>query len=227
MDSLKRLGDMSVVREGLLVCLMLSVATVAFAQEFTMFFPAGEIEDYEDKYGNLYSLGPKNAIEPTPIGSEATGWEDVFFEEDNLWSVCAYIGVDFLVSNAPGWGEDAPELTVEITMAHAGKYEVILHFLESSSARGASDLGDGPIQAALGDGDLVLYSAHNSVEASGGTGPSYPVGGGGAGSGMWWYTGVLGEVEVAAGEKIVVRVDDTPFDQFDLSGPGETTFSFT
>ncbi len=198
--------------------LVLFFAVNINAQDITYFFKAGDMSGEPDRFGNVYTVGPSDAILETPIGDPEL--EGVFFEEDNLWAIYPYIGDIFLISHAPGFWEDAPELTSEITVAMGGKYEVIFNFIDSNS-----EPGTGPIQAALGDEDLVVYSADNSVRRSGGTSPAYPVAGGSAGSGFW-YSVSLGEVEVEAGETIQVRVDDVPGDQFDIFASLEVGSTF-
>ncbi|MGC9328121.1 MAG: hypothetical protein ACP5I1_10845, partial [Candidatus Hinthialibacter sp.] len=133
----------------------------------TFTFLAGDFSGEPDRFGNSHRIVPEDAIDPREFGDEAL--QDVFFDEDNLWLRYRYEGDVFLVSHAPGFWEDAPELTMEITVAMGGKYEVIFNFLDSNDAPDT-----GPIQAALGDGDLVLYSHSNSNRATGGTTPGYP-----------------------------------------------------
>jgi hypothetical protein len=129
----------------------------------------------------------------------------------------------FLVSHAPGFFEDSPELTMEITPALPGKYEVILNFLDSNDAPGT-----GPILAALEDEELKMYFQDDgvSVRATGGTTPGYPQFGGTTAGGMFWQTVSLGEVEVDAGGTVRVRVDDVPGDQFDIIASFDVTTTF-
>ncbi|RJP22601.1 MAG: hypothetical protein C4527_21520 [Candidatus Omnitrophota bacterium] len=203
----------------LFVIIVLSLfAWSAPAQDITYFFKAGDMSGAPDRFGNTYKVGPASAILHIPIGDPAL--EGVYFEEDDLWSIYPYIGDIFLISHAPGFFEDAPELTAEITVAMGGKYEVILNFLDSNSAADT-----GPIQAALGDEDLVLYSASNTNRRSGGTAPPYPIAGGTSGAGFW-YSVSLGEVEVDAGGTIKVRIDDTPGDQFGIFASFEVGSTF-
>jgi hypothetical protein len=81
---------------------------------------------------------------------------------------------------------------------------VILNFLDSRE-----NPGDGTLQAALGENDLVEYSELNATPATGGTSPGYPQFDGTTQGTMWWQTVSLGEVEVDDGGHIRVRIDDT------------------
>ncbi len=191
----------------------------AAAQDITFYFPAGDFSGEPDRFGNTHRIIPMEAIDPRPFGNEAL--QDVYFDEDNLWLIYRVEGNVLLVSHAPGFGEDAPELTMEITVAMGGKYEVILRFLDSNDAPDT-----GPIQAALGDAPLALYSASNSIRATGGTVPGYPTVGGATSGGMFWYSASLGEVEVEAGGVIKVRVDDTPYEEFNLASEMYVTSTF-
>ena len=181
--------------------LFLSATSLGYAQEISFFFSAGDFSGEPDRFGNTHTVGPGEAIEPRPFGNEAL--DDVFFDEDNLWLIYVHEGNTFLVSHAPGDFEDSPEVYMDITVAIGGTYEVILDHLDNRS-----EPGSGPIQAALGDNDLVEYSELNSTPATGGTAPGYPSIGNVTSGNMWWQTVSLGEVEVEAGEVIRVRVDD-------------------
>ncbi len=199
--------------------LLVLVAFSASAQDITFYFSAGDFSGEPDRFGNTFKVVPEDAIDPREYGNEEL--LDVYFDEDNLWLKYREAGNVLLVSHGPGYWEDAPELTMEITAAMAGKYEVILNFLD---ANGAPDTG--PIQAALGDEALVLYSDANAIGATGGTSPGYPTVGGGTAGNMWWYTVSLGEAEVDAGGVIKVRVDDVPGDAFDIPAEPHVTSTF-
>lgn len=201
--------------------LCLSITMQLQAQDLTFFFSAGDLSGEPDRFGNTHTVGPEDAIDPRPFGNEALA--DVFFDEDNLWLIYQVEGNVFLVSHAPGFFEDSPELTMEITPALPGRYEVILNFLDSNAAPGT-----GPIQAALGDDDLQLYFEGDgtSVRATGGTTPGYPQFGGTTAGGMWWQSASLGEIEVEAGGTVNVRVDDVPGDQFGIVADFDVTSTF-
>jgi hypothetical protein len=202
--------------------LLLFVVLFAFnasAQDIMFYFSAGDFSGEPDNFNNTHKVTPDDAIDPRLFGNEEL--LDVFFDEDNLWLKYQEAGNVLLVSHGPGFWEDAPELTMEITVAMAGKYEVIFNFLDS---RDAPDTG--PIQAALGGEDLVLYSHSNSIEATGGTAPGYPTVGGETSGSMFWHSVVLGEVEADAGGVVKVRVDDTPGDEFNLPAEGYVTSTF-
>lgn len=211
--------------KSILCCLLVvsfSVSTqLVQAQDLSFFFSAGDFSGEPDRFGNTHTVGPASAIDPRPFGNEALA--DVFFDEDGLWLIYQVEGNIFLVSHAPGFFEDAPELTMEITPALPGRYEVILHFLDANA-----DPGTGPIQAALNDGDLQLYFEGDgiSVRATGGTTPGYPQFGGVTAGGMWWQTASLGEVEVEAGGTVRVRVDDVPGDLFNILADASVTTTF-
>lgn len=198
---------------------ILLVGVGVSAQEFTIFFPAGTVEKATDRFGNTFVVGPASAIESRPLDTLVN--EGVIFEEDKKWLVHRVEGNLFLVSHAPGLWEDAPEVKMEITVGSGGKYQVTLNFLDSNTA-----LGTGPIQAALGSGDLVIYSADNSVRASGGTTPAYPFSDGTTSGAMFWYSVVLGEVEVKDGETITIRIDDVPGDKFGIAASLEVCSVF-
>ena len=143
----------------------------------------------------------------TPIRYEAIdqGNEallDVFFDEDDKWLLYQVAGNTMLVSHAPSGFEDAPELTMDIEVAIGGTYEVILNFLDSRE-----NPGDGTLQAALGENELVEYSELNATPAR--TSPGYPQFDGTTQGTMWWQTVSLGEVEVDDGGHIRIRIDDT------------------
>lgn len=185
--------------------------------QITVFYPAALFSDEPDRYGNVYSIGPMNAIQETDIAELPL---DYFYEDDNLWNVWNYLGIRMLISHAPSFGEDAPELTATITSAFPARYEVILNFLENNT-----EPGTGPILAALGDDELQLYDDSNSVRATGGTTPQYPVFGSFAGN-AWWYSVSLGEVDVDAGGVITIRIDDTPSHEFDIVATSEVANVF-
>lgn len=203
----------------LLAIPMFSVWNPAMGQDITFYFSAGDFSGEPDRFGNTHRVVPEDAIDPRLFGNEDLA--DVFFDDDDKWLKYQEAGNVLLVSHAPGFGEDAPELTMEITVALGGKYEVILRFLDSNDAPDT-----GPIQAALGDEELKLYSASNSIRATGGTTPGYPVVGGSTSGGMFWYSASLGEVEVEAGGTIRVRVDDTPWEEFGLDSEFYVTTTF-
>ena len=195
------------------VGLLLVVGDV-YGQGITLFFPAGDFSGTPDRFGNVYRVGPSSAILSTPIGDPAL--ENVNIEEDGLWSIWTFIGNTMLISHAPGYFENAPELTADITIGTAGKYEVILNFIENNTTAGT-----GPIQAALGSAPLTYYDANNTDRATGGVGLAYPFAGTTVGS-AWWYSVSLGTVDVASGGVIRVRVDDVPGDQFNVIATPET-----
>ena len=172
------------------------------AQNITFFFSAGDLSENPDRFGNTHSVGPAEAIDPRPFGNEAL--LDVFFDEDDKWLLYQVAGNTMLVSHSPSGFEDAPELTMDIAVAIGGTYEVILNFLDSRE-----NPGDGTLQAALGENDLVEYSELNATPATGGTSPGYPQFDGTTQGTMWWQTVSLGEVEVDDGGHIRVRIDDT------------------
>ncbi len=203
---------------GLLLFIIL-IAFNASAQDITFYFSAGDFSGEPDRFGNTHKVVPEDAIDPRLFGNEEL--LDVYFDEDNLWLKYQEAGNVLLVSHGPGFWEDAPELTMEITLALAGKYEVIFNFLDSDEFPDT-----GPIQAALEDEELVLYSHSNSIEATGGTRPGYPTVGNETSGSMFWHSVVLGEVEVDAGGVVKVRVDDTPGDDFNLPSEGYVTSTF-
>lgn len=176
--------------------------TGAQAQNITFFFSAGDFSGEPDRFGNTHVVGPEDAIDPRPFGNEEL--QEIFFDEDNKWLIYELAGNTMLVSHAPSGFEDSPELFMDINVAIGGKYEVILNFLDSRE-----NPGDGTIQAAIGDGDLVEYSELNATPATGGTSPGYPQFDGTTQGTMWWQTVSLGEVEVEDGGLIKVRIDDT------------------
>ena len=147
---------------------MISINPVT-AQDITFFFAAGDFSGEPDRFGNTHTVGPADAIEARPFGDEELLEEDTYFDEDNKWLIYVVGGNTLLVSHAPGELEDSPELFMDITVAMGGKYEVILNFLDNNS-----DPGSGPIQAALGDGELMEYSELNAIRATGGVSPGYP-----------------------------------------------------
>ncbi len=203
---------------GCVTLALLLMAVSVGAQDITYFFKAGDMSGEPDRFGNTYTVGPDDAILDIPLDSPDI--EGILFEEDDLWAIYPYIGDIFLISHAPGFWEDAPEIVSEITVAMGGKYEVILNFIDSNS-----EPGTGPIQAALGDEDLVMYSADNTNRRSGGTAPPYPIAGGESGAGFW-YSIPLGEVDVEAGDTIKVRIDDVPGDQYGLISAFEVGSTF-
>jgi len=207
------------VKYPFFIVVVLILAVSVSAQDFNIFFPAGTPEETTDRFGNTYKVGPADAIESEDLDTLVN--EGVFFEEDGKWLVYPYEGDLLLLSHGPGMWEDAPEVTMEITLSHAGTYRVTFNFLESNSAPGT-----GPIFAALGDADLELYNVDNSERRSGGTSPAVPFSDGGTGGSMFWYSAVLGEVEVQDGETITIRVDDVPGDQYQLDSPMESASTF-
>lgn len=132
----------------------------ASAQGITFFFSAGDLSGEPDRFGNRHSISPsdpgddpeepitlEDVIEPLPFGDD-----DLFgvaVEEDNKWLIYPVFGNSMLVSNGPAGLEDSPELTMDITLAIGGKFEVVLNFLDERDNPGA-----GPILAAIGDGEL-------------------------------------------------------------------------
>ncbi len=209
----------SIVRHSFLVAAVLVLAVGVSAQDFNIFFPAGTVEETTDRFGNVYSVGPADAIESRPMETLLGEW--VYFEEDGKWLVYPVEGDMLLLSHAPGFWEDAPEVTMEMTLAYGGKYQVTFNYLESNSTPLT-----GPIFAALGDGDMELYNADNTERRSGGTDPPVPFSDGSTGAGMFWYSVVLGEVEVQDGETITVRVDDVPGEQYELGAPPDSASTF-
>ncbi|MDA7524224.1 hypothetical protein N8667_01435 [Verrucomicrobia bacterium] len=187
---------------NLALLLMLGASPSIVAQNITFFFSAGDLGGEADRFGNTYTVGPQDAIDPRPFGNEDL--QDVFFDEDDKWLIYKVEGNTMLVSHSPGGFEDSPELFMDITTAIGGKYEVILNFLDSRNTTGAA-----PIKAALGGGELVEYSELNATPATGGTSPGYPQFDGNTQGTMWWQTVSLGEVEVEDGGVIKVRVDDS------------------
>jgi hypothetical protein len=122
---------------GLLFVAFLAVH--ASAQDVTFYFSAGDFSGKPDRFGNTHKITPESAIDPRMFGNEEL--LDVFFDEDNKWLKYQEAGNVLLVSHGPGFGEDAPELTMEITVAMGGKYEVILKFLDSNDTRCGSHSG--------------------------------------------------------------------------------------
>jgi hypothetical protein len=187
-------------------------------QGISFFFAAGDLSGDPDRFGNRHSIAPTDpgddpeepitlddVIEPLPFGDDDLF--DVVVEEDNKWLIYPVFGNLMLVSNGPAGLEDSPELTMDITVAVGGKFEVILNFLDERNNPGA-----GPILAAVGDGELKGFSEENSEPATGGTSPGYPGIDATTQGAMWWQTTSLGEVEIVAGESLKVRVDDTTSD---------------
>ncbi|MGI6458158.1 MAG: hypothetical protein ACOX5R_21425 [bacterium] len=125
------------------------------------------------------------------------------FHQDNLWSIYPVTGRTILISYGPGSQEDSPPLTTRITLAHAGTYEVIFNFLDSDD-----NPDEGIIEASLNDGETLEYGAAIATRASGGTSPGYPWIDNTYVSGMFWYSAVMGQVTVEAGETIEIHVDD-------------------
>ncbi len=128
------------------------------------------------------------------------------FHQDDKWLSYTVAGErTLLLSNGPGADEDAPELTTEITLGHAGTYEVIFHFMDSNNFP-----DQGWIRAALDDNDPQDYGAGHpdAVRATGGTSPAYPWIDGTFTGGMFWYTAVMGTVEAEAGDTITLSIDD-------------------
>lgn len=127
------------------------------------------------------------------------------FNTDNKWMLYPVTGRVLILSHGPGSGEDAPPLTTTITVAHAGTYEMIFHFMDSNETP-----DEGWIKVALNDNPAEDYGAGHpdAVRASGGTSPVYPWIDGRTYSGMFWYTASMGEVTVAAGEDITITIDD-------------------
>ncbi len=210
-----------------LLILFINTSKTVQAQDLSFFFSAGEWGE-PDRFGNTHEVFPSDsslslddAIDPRPFGNEDLA--DVFFDEDGKWLIYQVEGNVFLVSHAPGFFEDSPELTMEITPALPGRYEVILNFLDSNQ-----NPGTGPIQAALGDGELDMFFDGDgmSVRASGGTSPGYPIIGGETAGSMFWYTASLGEVEVEEGGTVSVRADDVPGDQFGIIADFSVTSTF-
>lgn len=198
---------------------MVFASTTAFSQEVSFFFSAGELSGEPDRFGNVHTIEPMDAIDPRPFGNEALA--DVFFDDDGLWLIYQVDGNTMLVSHGPGFYEDAPEISMVITPALSGKYEVILNFLDDEGTPGS-----GPLMAALEDGELMQYSADNSERASGGTSPGYPAIDGTTQGNMFWYSTSLGEVEVEEGETITVRVDDVQGDVAELNAEFYVTSTF-
>lgn len=184
-----------------LVGTLAAILTTGRAQDITFFFSAGDRSGEPDRFGNTHAVSPAAAIEPLAFGSNDL--LDVEFDKDNKWLMYPVGGNVFLVSHAPTGAEDAPEITMDITLALGGKFEVILNFLDSRPAP-----GDAPIQAAIGDEALKTYTENNATPATGGTSPGFPVPDGSTQGVMWWQAVSLGEVEVESGGVVKVRVDD-------------------
>ena len=131
------------------------------------------------------------------------------FNQDNLWLMYEIYGTGrkLLLSNAPpDGGEDSPELTTSITVAHAGTYEVIFHFNDSDALA-----EEGIIMVALNDDELMEMTGvrEGAIRATGGTSPPYPWIDNTTQGAMFWYTYPLAEaLELQAGDTIRVRVDD-------------------
>lgn len=207
------------VRILALCAVMMLFVSIGYAQEVSFFFSAGDLSGEPDRFGNTFVIEPMDAIDPRPFGNEALA--DVFFDDDNLWLIYQVDGNTMLVSHGPGFFEDAPEISMIITPALSGKYEVILNFLDNNNAPDT-----GPLMAALGDSELVQYSAMNSERASGGTSPGYPAIDGTTQGNMFWYSVSLGEVEVEQGETVTVRVDDVQGDLANLNADFFVTSTF-
>lgn len=176
----------------------------ASAQETKLFFPSAALEKTTDKFGNTYVTGPADAVIQFPADFE-TATELHNFDMDNKWMICPATGRDLVMSHGPGMSEDAPELTMVITVAFAGKYEVIFHFMDSYDTP-----NEGVIKASLNDGEAQEYSAANpnAVKATGGTSPGYPMVDGTYTSGMYWYTAVMGTVDLQVGGTVTLKIDD-------------------
>jgi hypothetical protein len=56
--------------------LMLEASESAMAQNITFFFSAGDLGGEADRFGNTYTVGPEDAIDPRPFGNEDL--QDVF-----------------------------------------------------------------------------------------------------------------------------------------------------
>ncbi len=201
----------------LLLCLLFSIQV--YPQDVTFFFSAGDLDGEPDRFGNVHTVTPMDAIDPRPFGNEDIA--DVFFDEDNLWLIYQVEANRFLVSHGPGFFEDAPEITMNITPAFGGRYEVILNFLDSEEVPGS-----GQIQAATGENDFLTFDANNSIRATGGTMPGYPTVGNTTQGNMFWYSAVLDEVDINAGDVIQVRIDDVQGDQLDPPPPAYVTTTF-
>ena len=175
------------------------------SQNLSMFFPAVDVQESVDTFGNLYSTGPMAEIVEYPEDNP------IAIQEDNKWFIYPgdlfnSRGFDGVVSNGPGAGEDAPVIETKITMAYAGTYEVKFHFMDSTSYP-----GEAKIKAALGDGPFETYTSENANALAGGSAIIIPneFGEPEEGDSLFFYDIVLGEVTVAAGETITVLVDDT------------------
>ncbi len=187
----------------LIVAALVALTPSSTAQDLTFFFSAGDFSEEPDRFGNTHTIGPEDAILELPFGHEDLLPD--FIELDNKWLIYDVPGNTLLVSNNPAGSEDSPEIFMDITVAIGGTYEVILNFLDNNDFP-----GEGPILAALGDGALIDYSELNSIRATGGTSPAYPVSGNTTAGTMWWQSVSLGEAEAEAGGVIRVRIDDAP-----------------
>jgi hypothetical protein len=188
-------------RGFILLAVLAAVAHSATAQNAALFFAAGDLSGEPDRFGNTHTVGPAEAIEPLSFG--AVDLLGVAINEDNKWLLYPIDGNVMLASHAPPGLEDSPELTMEIQVTFGGEYEVILHFLDE-----LNNPGSAPIQAALGDGEMMEYSEANATPATGGTSPGFPGLDGATEGTMWWQTVSLGQVDVPDGGTITVRVDD-------------------
>ncbi|MBT5062748.1 MAG: hypothetical protein HOM65_09970, partial [Verrucomicrobia bacterium] len=79
---------------------MLGASPSIVAQNITFFFSAGDLGGEADRFGNTYTVGPQDAIDPRPFGNEDL--QDVFFDEDDKWLIYKVEGNTMLVSHSPG-----------------------------------------------------------------------------------------------------------------------------
>jgi hypothetical protein len=193
----------------LFVAALVACVSPTAAQDVTFFFSAGDFSGEPDRFGNTHLVGPADAIESIPFGDDH--WLENFFDLDDKWLVYEVGGNKLLVSHAPARFENSPELSMNITMALGGKFEVILNFLDSNDFP-----GDGPLKAAIGDAELIEYTELNSIRATGGVAPGYPGFGNTTAGTMWWQSVSIGEVEVDSGDVITVRVDDAETEFADI-----------
>ena len=181
------------------------IVSIAGAQETKIFFPSSVLTKTTDQYGNTYVTSPADGVIPFPKDFGQATDVTYDFNKDNKWLIYPVAGRDLLLSHGPGSGENAPELTTEIQLAYAGKYEVTFNFMDSND-----NANEGIIKASFNGAAAEEYNAAHpqAVRASGGTVPQYPWIDGTYTSGMFWYTAVMGVVDAKAGDKILIKVDD-------------------
>ena len=85
------------------------------AQNISFFFSAGDLSGNPNRFGNIHSVGPAEAIALRPFGNEAL--LDVFFDEDDKWLLYQVAGNTMLVSHAPSGFEDPPSQTIDLNFS--------------------------------------------------------------------------------------------------------------